>query len=198
VSGLCGAANPSLRKRNFLKERGAIRMKKLYFSFVALITFLENLLCAFGIIFATVFTVIQIVNRYWLHFEIMWISDLVLNIFVLAAIISIAITTREDAHTAVDVFVERMFRGEKSSKFIKIIINIACLGIIWLLMPIFYAYFLRALKFDEWATLVPWFNTSCLVEAIFVMFILCVFHIIHNTVLQAIDLYRLCSGGAKE
>ena len=26
-------------------------MKKLYFSFVALITFLENLLCAFGIIF---------------------------------------------------------------------------------------------------------------------------------------------------
>ncbi len=173
-------------------------MKKLYFSFVGLLTFLENLLCASGIIFATVFTVIQIVNRYWLHFEIMWISDLVLYVFVLAAIISIAITTREDAHTAVDVFVARMFRGKKASRISKILINSASLGIIWLLMPIFYAYFLRALKFDEWGTLVPWFNTSWLVEAIFVMFVLCVFHIIHNTVLQAIDLFRTGREGAKE
>jgi C4-dicarboxylate transporter DctQ subunit len=195
VSRLYGAANLSLRKRNFLKERGAMRMKKLYFSFVALITFVENLLCAFGIIFATAFTVIQIVNRYWLHFEIMWISDLVLYVFVLAAIISIAITTREDAHTAVDVFMERIFRGKKAFKVSKILINFASLGIIWLIMPIFYAYFLRALKFDEWGTLVPWFNTSWLVEAIFVMFVLCVFHIIHNTVIHMIDLYRLFGGG---
>jgi len=173
-------------------------MKKIYLSFIRLLTFLENLLCAFGLIFATVFTVIQIVNRYWLHFEIMWISDLVLYVFVLAAIISIAITTREDAHTAVDVFVERMFRGKKSSKLSKILINCASLGIIWLLMPIFYTYFLRALKFDEWGTLVPWFNTSWLVEAIFLMFVLCVFHIVHNTALHAIDLYRLFSGEAKE
>jgi C4-dicarboxylate transporter DctQ subunit len=195
VSRLYGAANLSLRKRNFLKERGAMRMKKLYFSFVALITFVENLLCAFGIIFATAFTVIQIVNRYWLHFEIMWISDLVLYVFVRAAIISIAITTREDAHTAVDVFMERIFRGKKAFKVSKILINFASLGIIWLIMPIFYAYFLRALKFDEWGTLVPWFNTSWLVEAIFVMFVLCVFHIIHNTVIHMIDLYRLFGGG---
>ena len=173
-------------------------MKKLYFSFVALITFLENLLCAFGIIFATAFTVIQIVNRYWLHFEIMWISDLVLYVFVLAAIISIAITTREDAHTAVDVFIERIFRGKKAFKVSKILINFASLGIIWLIIPIFYAYFLRALKFDEWGTLVPWFNTSWLVEAIFIMFVLCVFHIIHNTVLHMIDLYRLFGGGGEE
>ena len=77
----------------------------------------------------------------------------------------------------------------------KILINFASLGIIWFIIPIFYAYFLRALKFDEWGTLVPWFNTSWLVEAIFVMFVLCVFHIIHNTVIHMIDLYRLFGGG---
>ena len=173
-------------------------MKKFYFLFVALLTFLENFLCAFGIIFATVATVAQIINRYWLHFEIMWISDLALFIFVFAAIISIAITTREDAHTAVDVFVERIFKGKKAFKIGKIFINFACLGIIYLLMPIFYKYFLSALEFDEWATLVPWFNTSWLVEAIFVMFVLCVFHIVHNTTLFMIDLYRFGNGGVQE
>lgn len=173
-------------------------MKKIYFSFVAVVTFLENLLCAFGVIFATVATVVQVVNRYWLHFEIMWISDLSLYIFVFAAIISIAITTREDAHTAVDVFVEKIFRGKKGLKIGKIFINLTSLGIIYLLMPIFYRYFLKALEFDEWATLVPWFNTSWLVQAIFVMFILCVFHIIHNTALLIIDLYRFSPGGAQE
>ncbi len=173
-------------------------MKKLYFSFIRLLAILENALCAFGIIFATIFTVIQIINRYWLHYEVMWISDLTLYIFILAAIISIAITTREDAHTAVDVFMGQIFRGKRGSKFGKITVNLLSLGIIWFTMPIFYTFFLRSLKFDEWATLVPWFNTSWLVQAIFVMFVLCIFHIVHNTAVLAIGLYRDSRGGEEE
>ncbi len=173
-------------------------MKKLYFSFVKLLAVIENALCAFGIIFATIFTVIQIVNRYWLHYEVMWISDLTLYVFIMAAIISIAITTREDAHTAVDVFMERIFRGERAFRLGKIVVNVASLGIIWFTVPIFYAFFLRSLQFDEWATLVPWFNTSWLVQAIFVMFVLCVFHIVHNTAMLAINLYKVSRGGGKE
>lgn len=173
-------------------------MKKLYFSFLGLLTFLENLLCASGLIFATLATVVQIANRYWLHYEILWLPDLILYIFITSAIISIAITTREDAHTAVDVFVERIFRGEKGAKAGKIFINLFSLAILWFIIPIFYAYFLKALKFDEWGTLVPWFNTSWLVEGIFVMFLLCVFHIIHNTAVQAKGLYSLCCGGERE
>jgi TRAP-type C4-dicarboxylate transport system permease small subunit len=171
-------------------------MQKTYLSFVRFLAILENAISAFGLMFATFFTVVQIVNRYWLHYEIMWLSDLNLYVFVLASIFAIALTTREDAHTCVDVFVELLCRGEKMKKLSKILINAVGLGILCTLLPLFYAYFLRALKFDEWGTLVPWFNTSWLVEAIFVMFILNIFHIAHNTVLHVIALCRLCGGGA--
>jgi TRAP-type C4-dicarboxylate transport system permease small subunit len=170
-------------------------MKKTYLSFVAFVAMAENAIAAFGLIFATLFTVVQIVNRYWLHYEIMWLADLNLYVFVAGSIFSIALTTRQDAHTCVDVFVELLFRGVKAKKLSKIFINLVSLGILCVILPLFYAYFLRALKYDEWGTLVPWFNTSWLVEAIFVMFVLNIFHIAHNTVVHIIDLYRLCRGG---
>jgi TRAP-type C4-dicarboxylate transport system permease small subunit len=170
-------------------------MKKAYLSFVAFLTICENAVAAFGLMFATFLTVVQIVNRYWLHYEIMWLADLILYVFVMGSIFAIALTTRQDAHTCVDVFVESLFRGEKSKKFAKILINLVSLGILCVILPLFYAYFLRALKFDEWGTLVRWFNTSWLVEAIFVMFILNIFHIIHNTVVHIVDLYRSRNNG---
>ena len=173
-------------------------MKKAYLAFVAFLALFENAISALGLIFATVFTVVQIVNRYWLHYEIMWLSDLTLYIFVLGAIFSAALTTREDAHICVDVFVGLLCKGEKAVKLSKIIINVVSLGILLIIMPLFYAYFLRALKFAEWGTLVRWFNASWLVECIFVMFVLNIFHIAHNTVLHIIDFYKLCGGGAKE
>ncbi|GHS90224.1 hypothetical protein AGMMS49957_15670 [Synergistales bacterium] len=175
-------------------------MKTIYLSFVKCVAILENAIAAFGLMFATFFTVLQIINRYWVHYEIMWLADLTLYIFVFGSIFSIALTTREEAHTCVDVFVDILCRGEKSKKFSKIIINLVSLGLLCALFPIFYAYFLRALKFDEWGTLVPWFNTSWLVETIFVMFILNIFHIVHNTALHIIGFCKLCSkletGGA--
>ncbi len=172
-------------------------MKKTYLSFMAFLALFENAAAAFGLIFATFFTVVQIVNRYWLHYEIMWLSDLVLYVFVMGSIFAVALTTREDAHTCVDVFVELMCKGEKAKKLSKIIINCVSLGLLCILLPLFYAYFLRALKFAEWGTLVPWFNTSWLVEAIFAMFILNILHIAHNTVVHAISFCRLCKGGTK-
>ena len=167
-------------------------MKKIYQSFVGLLAFVENAISAFGLIFATLFTVVQIVNRYWLHFEIMWLSDLTLYIFVLGSIFSIALTTRLDAHTCVDVFIEMLCKREKAKKLSKILINFVSLGILCMTLPLFYAYFLRALKFAEWGTLVRWFNTSWLVECIFVMFVLNIFHIVHNTVLLILD---FCNSG---
>ncbi|MDR1649571.1 MAG: TRAP transporter small permease subunit [Synergistaceae bacterium] len=173
-------------------------MKKTYLSFVAFVAIAENAISAFGLMFATFFTVVQIVNRYWLHLEIMWLADLNLYVFVLGSIFSIALTTRQDAHTCVDVFVELLFRGAKAKKLSKILINLVSLGILCVILPLFYAYFLRALKYDEWGTLVPWFNTSWLVEAIFVMFVLNIFHIAHNTVVHVIDFCGLRSGGDKK
>ena len=173
-------------------------MKKAYLSFVAFVAYFENAISAFGLMFGTVFTVIQIVNRYWLNFEIMWISDLALYIFVLGAIFSVSLTTRVEAHVGVDVFATMLCKGEKAAKLSKILINLVSLGILFVILPLFYAFFLRSLRFAEWGTLVRWFNTSWLVQCIFVMFLLNIFHIIHNTVLHIIDFYKLCCGGAKE
>lgn len=163
-------------------------MKNFYLGLYKLLSWTENFFCALGLIFCTIATVVQIINRYWLHYEIMWIADFVLYIFVLTSILTIIITTRESAHTTVDIVVERLFRGRVSKIVSKICINLCSLYIIYLLMPTFYKYFLKALKFDEWGTLCPWFNTSWLIESIFIMFVLCSYHIVHNIGAQFIDL----------
>jgi len=173
-------------------------MKKAYLSFVALLAFFENAISAFGLIFATVFTVVQVVNRYWLNYEIMWISDLTLYIFVLGSIFSVALTTRVESHVGVDLFLEMLCKGKKALKLTKVIINLVSLAILFMILPLFYAFFLRSLRFDEWGTLVRWFNTSWLVQCIFVMFLLNIFHVIHNTAVHIIDFYKLCAGGTQE
>ena len=173
-------------------------MKNAYLSFVALVTFLEDAIASVGLMVATVLTVAQIINRYWLHFEIMWIADLSLYIFVVGAIFMVAITTRVESHVGVDLFLELLGKREKAQKFAKIIINLVSLAILFMVLPLFYAFFLRSLRFAEWGTLVRWFNTSWLVQCIFVMFLLNIFHVIHNTVMHIIDFYKLCIGGARE
>ena len=173
-------------------------MKKAYLSFVAFLTFFENAVSAFGLMFATVITVAQIINRYGLNYEIMWLSDLALYVFVVGSIFSVALTTRVESHVGVDVFVTMLCKGEKAAKLSKILINLVSLGLLIVVLPLFYAFFLRSLRFAEWGTLVRWFNTSWLVQCIFAMFIMNIFHIIHNTVVHVIDLYKLCGGGAKE
>lgn len=165
-------------------------MKKAYLTFFKGLAFIEDFLSGACLIFSTFSTICQIVNRYWLHYEITWIGDFTLYVFVSGVIVTIAMTTREDAHTSVDVLVSNLFSGEISSKVFKIVINLCSVGIILLPLPIFYRYFLRALQFDEWGTLCPWFNTSWLVEGIFVMFLLCIFHILHNTGVLILQLCR--------
>ena len=53
-------------------------MKNLYLRFVSLIEIFENTICASGLVLTTVLVFAQVINRYWLHFEIMWLSDLAL------------------------------------------------------------------------------------------------------------------------
>jgi len=173
-------------------------MKKAYLSFVALIAFLEDAIASVTLMIATILTVAQIINRYWLRIEVMWIADLSLYIFIIGAIFSVAITTRMESHVGVDLFLEVLGKREKTLKFTKIIINLVSLGILIMVLPLFYSFFLRSLRFPEWGTLVRWFNTSWLVQCVFVMFVLNIFHVTHNTVVHIIEFYRLCVGGTKE
>ena len=169
-------------------------MKKAYLSLIHIITILENTLCATGLIVATVLTFIQVLNRYWLHYEIMWLSDLILYIFVFTVFFIIAMTTREEAHTAVDILEEHLFSGPVARPIYKICIHFCSLAILCIIVPIFYVYFLKALKFPEYGTLVRWFNTSWLIEGMFVMFLLSIFHTVHNIGVHAVGLSTVLRG----
>ncbi len=175
-------------------------MKKAYCRLVNAIAVFENVLCALGLVAATALTFAQVVNRYWLHYEIMWLSDLVLYCFVFTVFVIIAMTTREEAHTTVDILEEHLFRGPIARPLYKICIHFCSLAVFSITIPIFYTYFLKALRFPEYGTLVRWFNTSWLIEIMFVTFILSVFHTLHNIGRHAIVLsqaYRTRKGAAK-
>lgn len=173
-------------------------MKGPYLALVRGIAFLENLIASVGLIFATLSTIWQIANRYWLHYEVMWVGDLTLYVFVFSVIVIIAMTTREDAHTSVDILVAHLFSGPVSSRICKILINLCSLAAILVPLPLFYKFFLRAIQYAEWGTLCPWFNTSWLIEALFVVFILCIFHILHNTGVIVLQLIELSKGKGAE
>ena len=161
-------------------------MKKTYLKFFRVITLVENAVCALGLILTTFATVIQVLNRYWLHYEIMWLADMTLYIFLSTLFFMMATTTREESHTSVDILEAHAFKGPLLKPVYKICSGLCSLAIIITVLPIFYAYLLRAIKFPEYSTLVRWFNTSWLIELMFGMLILSIFHTLHNVGLQVL------------
>ncbi|MDR1731706.1 MAG: TRAP transporter small permease subunit [Synergistaceae bacterium] len=171
-------------------------MKKIYLKFVRCLFVFETAMAAFGLLFATFTIMAQILNRYWLHFPVIWLADVSLFVYVFCAFFAIPLATGQDSHINVDVFTSFAVKGEKAKKVVKILINLLCLTFLCLLFPVFYAYFLRAIKYPEWATLVTWLNTSWMIEALFVAFVLNIFHMFHNTVAQILSLCGISEGGA--
>ena len=53
------------------------------------LTMLEFLLASTGLLLTISLTFCQVINRYWLNFEIMWISDFALYIFILTIYLAI-------------------------------------------------------------------------------------------------------------
>ncbi|WP_354668021.1 TRAP transporter small permease [Marinobacter salexigens] len=147
------------------------------------------IICSFLVVF-------QVVNRYVLHFEIMWIGDLALYLFIPALIYSIAIATREQSHTSVDVFLEILLR--KNVVFIafsKIVINVLVLSSILYLIPMAHRIFLSAMKYSEYGTLVPWFNTSWIRQSVLVSLSLCAFHTAHHIFMKSLSLIKQIKAG---
>ena len=87
---------------------------------------------------------------------------------------------------------ERLLQGPIARPIYKIFIHLCSLAAFAITVPIFYTYFLKALKFPEYGTLVCWFNTSWLIEIMFVMFVLSIFHTLHNIGRHAIALSKAC------
>lgn len=166
-------------------------MKNCYFSLMNFIGLLEKSICYGGILLCSVLVFIQVLNRYLLHFEIMWIGDLTLYLYVMFMLLCIALTAREDGHTTVDVFVDMFFKNRPKELLIyRVVTNCTVLAILVWLFPLGLKMFKSALKYPEYGTLVNWFNTSWHRELLFIVLILCIIHTIHNIVLQIIRLVK--------
>lgn len=136
-------------------------------------------ICTIGLVATTFLIFAQVINRYWLNFEIMWLSDLALYIFIFFMFVAAAITTWREGHVAVDFFRDRVTKrkpiGTALYRVFLIILSIAVLSVF---LPITYQFMLRAMKYPEYGTLARFFNESWLQITLFVVMAFVMLHLL--------------------
>ena len=139
----------------------------------------QVIICAVGLVACTFLIFAQVINRYWLNFEIMWLSDLALYIFIFFMFVAAAITTWREGHVAVDFFRDRITKNKPTGaalyRVILVVLSIAVLGV---LLPLAYQFMLRAMKYPEYGTLARFFNESWLQITLFFAMVFVMLHLL--------------------
>ena len=150
----------------------------------------EGAVCVIGLFVTTLLIFAQVLNRYLLHFEIMWLSDLALYIFVFFMLIAAAYSTWKEGHVAVDFLRDRIVRGKpRLAAAYRLGLNLLAVVTLWAILPIAYKFMTRAMKYPEYGTLVRWFNTSWLQITLFIALFLVLVHLL---VIIGRDIGDLC------
>ncbi len=143
-----------------------------------IIDIVENIICATGLWLTSILIFCSIINRYFLHFPIMWFDDLALYCFIFFMLITSSLTTRERGHTSIDIFRQKIFEGKpRADNIYSIFLNIVSIVIVAIFLPVTWKFMLRAIKYPEYGTLVRWFNTSWLMSTLFITMILILIHL---------------------
>ena len=137
----------------------------------------EFILGSIGLLAAIVLTFCQVVNRYWLHFEIMWIADFALYIFIFTIYIAIPYGAALKTHIAVDILPDHFCGDDRAKRAIFDIVksSVTILMVLSISSPVMRVA-KRAYRYPEYATLVRWFNMSWLIYAMAVMIVLVILH----------------------
>ena len=152
---------------------------------------LEGVICAVGLFLTTLLIFAQVLNRYLLHFEIMWLSDLALYIFVFFMLIAAAYTTWNEGHVAVDFLRDSLTRGKpRLAAAYRLGLNLMALAALWVILPVAYKFMKRAMKYPEYGTLVRWFNTSWLQITLCVSLFLVLIHLLVIIGRDGVDFYK--------
>ena len=139
----------------------------------------ETVICGVGLLVTTLLIFAQVVNRYVLHFEIMIFNDLALYTFVFFMLVAAAYATWNEGHVAVDMFREWLVEGRPvAAAAYRVFLLALSIGTLCLMLPIAYAFMLRAVEYPEWGTLVRWFNTSWLQVLVFWSLLLVLLHLL--------------------
>jgi len=149
--------------------------------------------CVAGLIITTLLVFIEVLNRYWLHIEGMWFSDLALYCFIFFMLVAAAVTTWREGHVAVDFFRERIVRGKPTRAAIyRVFLVVLSIAVLCVLLPVAYQFMLRAMKYPEYGTLVRWFNMSWLQITLFVALAFVLGHLLVIARRDISDLIRNC------
>lgn len=156
-----------------------MRTKKTLTSLLSGIQKVEETICFVGLTVCTLLICATVVNRYWLHLEIMWLNDLALYCFVLFMFFAFAVTTMKKGHVAVNIVSTKLFYNRPLGGAIyNIFLELLSLLIVLIFLPSVYHFMTRAMKYPQYGTLVRWFNTSWLQIGLFFAFTLVVFHLL--------------------
>jgi TRAP-type C4-dicarboxylate transport system permease small subunit len=149
----------------------------------------ENVVGTIGLVGITILVFVQVLNRYLLHFEVMWLSDLALYMFIFLTFVAIGLTTRENGHTSVEVFVDMVFKNKpKRQKAYGIfLIGVSLTTVLVFGSPTLH-FAKKAMQYPQFGTLVRWFNTSWLMESMLIMILLSAYHLVSRMHMETVAL----------
>jgi len=138
----------------------------------------EAIVCACGLSLTTLLIFAQVINRKWVHLEVMWLGDMGLYCFIFFMFVAAALATWRETHISVDAFRDKLFHTPKARAIHKVLLMALSMVILSVFMPVAYHFTLRALRYPEYGTIVRWFNHSWLMETMFFSLILVFIHLI--------------------
>ena len=139
----------------------------------------ELVICAVGLVTCTFLAFAQVLNRYWLHFRIMWFGDLALYVFIFFMLVAGALTTWREGHVAVTAFRDWLLGSKPRAMAIyRIFIGVIAIAVAGIFLSPVHKFMLRALQYPEYGTLVRWFNTSWLHISLFGVMVLIIIHLL--------------------
>jgi C4-dicarboxylate transporter DctQ subunit len=155
------------------------RIKTILKGTLRMVETAEGAVCAIGLFITSLLIFVQVINRYFVHLEIMWLSDLALYVFVFFMLLAAAYATWREGHVAVDFLREGIVRGRPVlAAAYRIALDVLSIAALCTIMPVAFAFMKRAMKYPEYGTLVRWFNTSWLQVTLFVSLVLVFVHLL--------------------
>jgi TRAP-type C4-dicarboxylate transport system permease small subunit len=149
----------------------------------------ETVICGVGLIVTTLLIFAQVINRYLLHFEIMFLNDLALYTFIFFMLVAASYTTWKEGHVAVDLFRERMVGTRPVAAAVyRLALVLIAIVLLCLLLPGAFAFMWQAVHYPQWGTLVRWFNESWLQSFVFWSLLLV---LLHTLIIAGRDIGRL-------
>ena len=139
----------------------------------------ETVICIIGLLAICFLVFGTVLNRHLLHFGIGWFTDLAVYTFIFFMLIAAALATWREGHIAVDFFHQKTLKGKpRAIALHRVSIVLITIVAVSVFFPQAYKFMLRALKYPEYGTLVPWVNQSYLQSTLFFAAALILLHLL--------------------